>query len=125
LFANRSPAGTSRYILRAGNRWEEQKSSGIWIATGAGSTGALRSAGGRPLPKHSKEIQYVVREPFHKRGRRLTLLAGKLKAGQSIRIYSTMSRAAVFLDGAHLHYDVRYGDLVEIKIADKPVRSVV
>jgi NAD+ kinase len=125
LFANRSPAGTSRYILRIGNRWEEQKSSGIWIATGAGSTGALHSAGGRPFPKHSREIQYVVREPFQKRGKRLIFFSGKLKAGQSFQIYSTMSRAAVFLDGAHLHYDVRYGDLVEIKIAEKPVRAVI
>ena len=46
LFAHANPAATSRYLLRIGDVAEVQKSSGIWISTSAGSTGAIRSAGG-------------------------------------------------------------------------------
>jgi NAD+ kinase len=124
LFANRSPAGTSRYLLKVRGRKEEQKSSGVWISTAAGSTAAIHSAGGRISPKHSKEMQFVVREPFMK-GKRLRLIRGKIQPSQSIRFLSAMSRAAVFLDGAHIHYDVKYGDEVEIRSAREPVYAVL
>src|SRR5262249_29557023 len=113
------------YVLQVKGRKEEQKSSGVWVSTAAGSTAAAHSAGGRLLPKHSKEIQFVVREPFVKKRKRLRLIRGKLKPSQSIRFRSAMSRAAVFLDGAHIHYEVKYGDEVEIRSAKQHIKAVL
>jgi NAD+ kinase len=78
LFCHVSPAATSRYILRVvpvkgsgtTERYgraiaeEDQKSSGLWIGPAAGSTAAQHSAGGRVLPLASREVQFVVREPY-------------------------------------------------------------
>src|SRR5690606_9231413 len=57
LFCHEIPAATSRYILRYSGQREEQRSSGVWVGTAAGSTGALRSAGGRVLPLLSQSLQ--------------------------------------------------------------------
>jgi len=55
----------SRYYLQVGKLLEEQRSSGVWIATAAGSTGGLRSAGGKVLPKEDKKFQYKPRELYY------------------------------------------------------------
>ena len=60
LFCHRSPAATTRYILKLGKLVEEQKSSGFWIGPAAGSTAAQRSAGGKILPLASTDLQLVV-----------------------------------------------------------------
>jgi NAD+ kinase len=125
LFANRSPAGTSRYLLKVHGKKEEQKSSGIWVATAAGSTGALRSAGGSAIPKASRNLQFVVREPFIHSGPSYKILKGKISAGKTLRIISRMSKAAVFLDGAHLQYDLEFGEEVEIRGAKEPLWTVL
>ena len=38
LIAHKNPAATSRYLLELNKTKEEQRSSGIWIATPMGST---------------------------------------------------------------------------------------
>ena len=70
LFSNVCPASTTRYHLRWEDRAEDQVSSGLWISTAAGSTAALRAAGGSPMNIGSDRIQFVVREPCHGGGRR-------------------------------------------------------
>jgi len=126
LFANRSPAGTSRYVLKVGAKKEVQKSSGVWISTAAGSTAACRSAGGRRLLKNSKQMQFIVREPFisHPR-RRLRVVKGLIPPRGSVRFLSQMTKAAVFVDGAHIQYDVDFGEEVEIRSAGDPVKAVL
>ena len=83
LVCHSNPAGTSRYYIEIGSIAEEQRSSGIWIGTPSGSTGALKSAGGEILPIIAEEFQYVAREPSDQTGtalpvseRETTALAG-------------------------------------------------
>ena len=64
LYCHESPAATSRYILSFGGDQERQMSSGVWVGPAAGSTAAIRSAGGTVLPIGSQKIQFVVREPY-------------------------------------------------------------
>ena len=73
LFCHRSPAATTRYILRFGRVVEEQKSSGFWIGPAAGSTAAQRSGGGKILPLTSTDLQLVVREPYTPAGEKLKI----------------------------------------------------
>ena len=47
LVSHSNPAAMSRYLLKVNQRKEEQRSSGVWISTAAGSTGAICSAGGK------------------------------------------------------------------------------
>lgn len=113
LFCHESPAATARYILEVGRRREEQRSSGIWVGTAAGSTAALRSAGGRVLPLRSRKLELVVREPYLPPGKRYRLRTATLSPDDHVRVRSKMGQARVYLDGPDESYAVRLGELVE------------
>jgi NAD+ kinase len=121
LYSHSSPAATSRYILHAGRRHEEQRSSGLWIGPAAGSTAAQHSAGGRVLPLGSSNLQLVVREPYSPYGKYQLL---KLVVGERavISVQSKMDNASLYLDGPHRTVSVRLGDLVSFGVSDEPLR---
>ncbi len=118
LFCHASPAATSRYILELVNgrrsKVEEQRSSGMFIGPPAGSTAAQKSAGGKILPLTSKRIQYVVREPYQYRGK-MKLRVGAFDEEGLLRLRSKMSDAKLFLDGNRLSFDVKLGDVIELR----------
>lgn len=120
LFCHANPAATSRYIIRVGDLEEEQKSSGLWIATAAGSTGAIGSAGGRVLRPTSRRIQYLVREPFYPARRGYRLSRGSLDTAP-IELASKMEDGRVYVDGPHITYPVPFGERVTIRRADTPL----
>jgi len=64
LYANDCPAGTTRYLLRIKGLMENQRSSGVWIATASGATAAIGAAGGIKMKLDEVGIQYLVREPL-------------------------------------------------------------
>jgi NAD+ kinase len=120
LFCHEVAAVTSRYILtvRVGEgekEEEEQKSSGLWIGPAAGSTAAQRSAGGKVLSLTSRRLQYVVREPYTPRGKRLSLRRGTVGDGGSLQLRSKMRQGKLFLDGPHVVFDIGLGDVVTLR----------
>ena len=119
LVAHVNPSSISRYELQVGTRKEEHKSSGLWIATAAGSTAAIRSAGGKVLPLESKQIQYLVREPYHGRQNRYHLVKGVVTPKTEIKVISQMHEAACYLDGPRVLYPIGYGDRIEIKLSER------
>jgi NAD+ kinase len=122
LFAGSSPAEMVRYRIRVGRRQESQRSSGIWIAAGPGSTAAMHSAGGQRLGLNSSRLQYVVREPYHPRGRAAyRLKRGVLREGQSLSITSEMSQAMIYIDGPKLTYPVPFGDTFTATVGKRHV----
>lgn len=125
LFANPSPAGTSRYRIQVGSQKEEQKSSGVWISTPSGSSGAIRSAGGELLPKHSRQFQFLVREPFQQGKKKLKITHGIFDQKGSIKITPQMSRACVFIDGSHIHYELKNEGKVEVKLSNEVIWAVM
>lgn len=122
LYAHRNPAATSRYILRIGDREEEQRSSGLWVATAAGSTGGIFSAGGRMLPIRSRRTQYWVREPFIQGSERPRLLHGVLPAGFEMVLHSKMRQGMVYVDGAHHAFALGFGDRAHLTGGAPPLR---
>ena len=66
LICDVNPAAMSRYLLTIGSVSEEQRSSGLWVATASGSTGAIHSCGAIPLRKTSQKILYRPRELYYK-----------------------------------------------------------
>lgn len=125
LFANQSSAGTARYRVLIGKTAEEQKSSGIWIAAPTGSTAAIRSAGGKPMPLTKPAMQYVVRELFPEPGKRFRIRKGILPKDKKLTIYSRMRQGALFIDGNKLSVPLNFGDKVEISADGRPLRAVL
>ncbi len=119
LFANKMPAGTSRYILTVGDRAERQKSSGIWVATATGSTAAIRSAGGSPMPAGMGELQYLIREPYPQPGVEVRLRRGI--HGETIRVESRMQDGFLFVDGPRAEVVVPWGAIVEFVPGSYPL----
>lgn len=124
LYCHAEPAATSNYIVQAGRRKEEQRSSGLWVGTAAGSTAAIRSAGGRILPLTSRRLQLVVREPYTGRGREPVLIRQVVPENGRVSVISKMELAGVFLDGPYRRLTVRLGDEVSFETSEQPLTVV-
>lgn len=114
LLAHRVPAATTRYVIHVGEEEEEQKSSGVWIATAAGSTGGIHSAGGTVMDASDHDLQYLVREPFIQSnpvGRPYRLQQGKVDP-RGLAFTSRMIRGGMYLDGRRVAVPVEYGSRI-------------
>jgi len=120
LFAHGSPASTTRYVLSIGKKKEQQRSSGIWISSAAGSTAAVSAAGGHPLPLGSKKMQYIVREPYAP-SKHYSMLQGVMKDSNPIKILSLTKNGTVYIDGPHIQYPAPAGTNISIKGSSKPL----
>ncbi len=91
----------SRHILKLGEEQEEQKGSGIVVATGVGSTGWYNSAcrylfsDGDFFQKTSKEFRYILTEPFNGKHSKYRLLHGSVKEGEELEILSLSDSEAI------------------------------
>ncbi len=107
---------SARYRISSKGKAEEQSSSGVLVATGAGSTGWLSSvfnmAAGiskftgshasvpEALAWDARELRFVVREPFLSRTTGASIVAGKLREQEALEIESHMPTGGViFSDG--------------------------
>jgi NAD+ kinase len=124
LFCHRSPAATSRYLVRLGAAREEQKSSGFWIGPAAGSTAAQRSAGGRILPLASQRLQFVVREPYTPAGGPLRLVQLLVPPKGELVIRSKMREAMLFIDGPHEDFKIDLGDELVFRGSKEPLHVI-
>ena len=126
LFAAEHSAGTAKYILEIERTdrplvSEEQKSSGIWISTPTGSTGASLSAGGWILQWEHGCLQYVVREPCRNADGSCLydsvhgfIEKNAVKTSEKIRIINKMRKGMLSFDGTTLCTPVTTGDVIEI-----------
>jgi len=121
LFSHEIPAAASRYVVAYAGHREEQVSSGFWVGTAAGSTGALHSAGGVILPLGSRRLQFVVREPFAGGGWVYRMTKVLCASGKSVVVTSRMRDACLFLDGPFQRTIVRLGDKLEFSVSEEPL----
>jgi NAD+ kinase len=121
LFCHAIPAATSRYIVRYGDDTEEQRSSGVWVGTAAGSTAATRSAGGKVLPFASRNLQLVIREPYAESKRTVHLNHIIFDPTESLELLSKMEDARLYLDGPYRQIPVGLGDRVIFSVSDEPL----
>ena len=117
LMVHDDPATMSRYRLSIGGREELQKSSGLWVATAAGSSSAVLAAGGVRLPWSSKRFQYRPRELYRGRLSRYRLTGGTLPAHARLGVTWLMRPGAVFVDGPHIKVPLRFADQLEIRLS--------
>ncbi|MFH1830586.1 MAG: NAD(+)/NADH kinase [Pseudomonadota bacterium] len=125
LFAGSTPAETARYQIIIGRTREQQKSSGVWISAGPGSTAAINSAGAKPLGISSRKLQYLVREPCPLPDRKYKLLHDVLKQGSRICIRSSMRDGFVYIDGHWHAYPVPRGARISCKVFSQTLKLFV
>ena len=117
LLAHDDPATMSRYRLRISGHEEVQKSSGLWVATPAGSSSAVLAAGGVKLAWSAKGFQYRPRELYRGRLSHNRLTGGILSATQRVGVTWLMSRGNAFIDGAHARIPLRFADVLEVQLS--------
>jgi NAD+ kinase len=121
LFSHHCPAATTRYAIRLQGAEETQRSSGVWVATAAGSTAAIHSAGARVQPIESQRLQFVVREPYASEERRYHILKGSIAPGEHLEIQSHMRAARLYIDGPHMFRAIEIGAVVRMQRSDEPL----
>lgn len=118
FFGNKKVYHTSHYTLQG----EPQKSSGILVATAAGSHAWIKSAGGKVLPLTSKKFQFIVREPYQGRLTRIRETKGTLNPNKKITIKSGMDNCIVVIDSVGKEHKVGKGDVVTVRNSKKELR---
>ncbi|HPW45318.1 MAG TPA: NAD(+)/NADH kinase [bacterium] len=121
LFARNSPAEMSRYVIKVGGESEHQRSSGIWISTGAGSSAAILAAGGVQLDAESHELQYRVREPYAAQMKDYKLLGGLINQDEPFEI-TPLRDAYIFVDGSCIVHPVRKGQVLSARRSKSPIK---
>ncbi len=124
FIGSKRPYITSRYFLKIGKKQEFQKSSGVIIATAAGSNAWVKSSGGKPLPIDSGKIQYVVRDPYFGRLTKPRLKQGILTEGASAVIKSMSWDGIVVIDSHFKEYKFNEGSTITIKNSSKPLKFI-
>jgi NAD+ kinase len=122
LVAHANPAAMTSYTLNIGCVSEPQRSSGLWIATAAGSTAAIRAAGGCIMPLRSRKLQYLVREPYNGGRCRYLLRKGMVGPETLLVVISKTRRGRLFMDGPHLRFSLGLGDVLTVTTAATPLR---
>ncbi len=124
LICHHNPGAMSRYYLTVGRVREEQRSSGVWIATAAGSSGGLHSAGGKVLPQENKDFQYRPRELYRGKNIRYHLKGGILKPNHKITLTSLMREGVVFVDGSHVCLPFSFGSKIFATGSSNPLKII-
>lgn len=89
------------------------RSSGLRVSTAAGSTAAMLSAGGFPMPILSRDLQYMVREPISP-GAASSLMHAIIKSDQHMEAAWFCKEGVIYIDGSHICHPVQNGDRIEI-----------
>ncbi|MBI2137820.1 NAD(+)/NADH kinase [Candidatus Woesearchaeota archaeon] len=118
---------TVRYNIQIGGNSEEQKSSGVIIATPAGSHAWAKSAGGKTIPITAKGMVYVVREPYFGRLLKPKLLKGVLGRNSTVKVTSKIwhrHQGIVVVDSYNKTFPFNSGDRLTVKMARQPFNLI-
>ena len=134
---------SARYTLRYRGDAEPQSSSGVIVATGAGSTGWLssvfnmmrgvtqwtggNSGDGIRLAWEDRRLAWVVREPFESKHSKAGLVAGTLDEPEELVLESLMPESGViFSDGIEEDFlEFNSGSSVRFRLAKLQAKLVV
>jgi NAD+ kinase len=121
LFASTNPAAMTRYVVQVDGASERQRSSGVWIATAAGSTAAIHSAGLAPVSCDQPALLFKVREPFHGH-HPLAVLEGVQRPPRDLRLIPAMPDVVLYIDGSHQRHVLPPGSVVDFTGSPIPLR---
>ena len=125
LIAHKNPGATSRFILKAEQRQQDIRSSGVWIAGPAGSTGAILSAGGQIAALSDQRIQIRVREPCASHENNSRWATQFMEPNEAIEIISRMREGMIYMDGPHLTHRFSMGSRLSINTDAHPLSLLI
>lgn len=127
LFSHACPAAMTRFQLTTGGldlpdpqALTRYASSGVWIGTGAGSSGAIASAGGRAIEFESRSLQAVIREPWNP-----PKFGNEAYIRPFFTLVSKTTDATLYLDGPFLRVPVLFDQVVNFEVSDDHLSLVM
>ena len=115
----------SRYYIKVNGSKERHKSSGILVATPAGSYAWIKSCGGKKLKLGSRKFEYVIREPYEGNlSGKYKLKKGILNKNQKIALISDMKQGMLVVDSLGKEYFFNKKDKVEVKLSNKDLNVI-
>lgn len=117
LFSHSNPAAMTRFVLEDGRRIA---CSGAWIGTGAGSTGALRSAGGTVCSMTDKRLQAVIREPWNPGPEDPRVLMAP-----SFTLISKVTDSTLYFDGPFMRVPVGFDQRIRFEASSTPLSLII
>ena len=142
LFIGASSHVSARYKISYNKKTEEHSSSGIIVATQAGSTGWLSSIFNMTFGMHKfitkdsekrkfvklqdNQLMFVVREPFQSKMTQSELTAGILSGGMNLTVESYMpTNGVIFSDGIETDFlNFNSGSIATISAAKEKANLV-
>ena len=124
LVTHCNPAAMSHYVLKIAGCTEQQRSSGIWVSTAAGSSGAAMSAGACKLPLIADKFLYQPRELYGDKRYGYRMTGEALKGHVTLRLRSLMREGMIYIDGAHHYRRFGYGATLEVCRSPRPLTLV-
>lgn len=125
LIANKNPAAISRYQIKINDHCEHHLSSGIWISSPTGSSGAIKSAGGKIFAPDAMNFQYKPRELYNGKLPTYQFRGGILNDQETIEITSLMRSGMIFIDGTHISRPFPYGSKIRVKFSNHPIKTIL
>ncbi len=122
FFGNINPHHTANYKINYKNKTEKQKSSGVLISTGTGSTAWYKTIGGFSFSRTKKQLRFRVRELYKRRLHRPTIYKGKIKNKEFLKIIVTKKHCFIAIDSIRT-YPLEVGNHIEISLGE-PLRVV-
>jgi NAD+ kinase len=114
--------GKAYHVTNSLNVW----SSGMWLCTATGATAAMAAAGGKHMPLHSTEMQYLIREHMiesNETGDEVrNMNNGMLNSEQKMHLRWNSHKGQIFIDGSHLTHNLELGDEILIDTNAPPLR---
>ncbi len=115
----------SRYYLKINGDKERQKSSGVLVATPAGSYAWIKSCGGKKLKLDTKKFEYIIREPYEgSLSGKYRLKKGILNRGKEITLVSDMKKGMLVVDSLGKEYFFNKKDKVKVKMSNKDLEVI-
>ncbi|MBL92249.1 MAG: hypothetical protein CMH56_10635 [Myxococcales bacterium] len=125
LIAHKNPAATSRFIVQKNGTQQDIRSSGLWVAASAGSTGGILSAGGQVTALDDPRIQLRVREPCASHQNDSQVHEHFLNENEELEIISRMREGKIYLDGPHMTHPFPMGVRLRISAQHSPLALLV
>lgn len=121
----------SRYLItKEGDEWEEQKSSGLLLACGAGSTGWYRNCHPAEqhdsivFPKDADFFRGVARETSSRARKRKRYLAPTVRRGETLLVVSEMDGEVTIDAEPDRTFDFPPGARASFRLDGEPLRVV-
>ncbi|VVB75470.1 NAD kinase [uncultured archaeon] len=123
FFGSEKAYKLAEYEINFGDKTESQKSSGVLIATGTGSTSWFASAKGKPFDCELNEARFLVREAHKGSGGQMpAILFGRILSSPETKFNLTAKKEEMILvlDSANPRYLTK-GDKVTISFSKAPL----